>query len=50
MKYLILAEICLTIGAPNWVVVFCWVCFGLNVTNAIVDMLIKICEKFKEKN
>lgn len=51
MKYLILAEICLTVGTPDWVVIFCWVFFGLDVARAITDTLaIIIHEKYVKKN
>lgn len=39
MKFLIYAEICLTIGAPTWVVTICWVCFGLSILRTIGEVI-----------
>lgn len=50
MKYLILAEICLTVGTPDWVVIFCWVFFGLSVVDAIANTLVVVLEKYIKKN
>lgn len=50
MKYLILAEICLTVGTPDWVVVFCWVFFGLDVVQAIANTIAIVLEKYVKKN
>ena len=50
MIYLILKEICLIIGAPNWVVVFCSTFFWLDVACAIIDILLIIYAKYIEKN
>ena len=36
MKYLIFAEICLTVGTPDWVVVVCYVCFALQTLKSFV--------------
>ena len=37
MKYLILAQICLTIGTPNWVVVVCYIGFAIRMLNALLE-------------
>lgn len=50
MIYFILAEICLTIGTPNWVVVLCSIFFGLDVACAIINILLIIYAKYIEKN
>lgn len=50
MKYLILAEICLTVGTPDWVVTFCWVFFGLDFIQAIANTLVIVLEKYIKKN
>ena len=39
--YIILAEICLTVGAPNWVVTLCWVGLGIEVLRTIAQVIIK---------
>lgn len=41
MMYVILAEICLTIGAPNWVVALSWVCGGLSIAGATIEVIKK---------
>ena len=50
MKYLILAEICLTVGAPDWVVIFCWVFFGLDVINAIIAIIDTLVKRHENSN
>lgn len=45
MTYLILAEICLTVGAPNWVVAVSFVCFGLRLIQAAIKTVRKVREK-----
>ena len=42
MKYLILAQICLTVGTPNWVVVVCYVCFGIECFATLLETIAKI--------
>lgn len=39
MLYLILAEICLTVGTPMWAVYLSYVCFGIHVLKAIVNAI-----------
>ena len=41
MVYIILAEICLTIGTPNWVVVLAWVCGGVSILGATINAIAK---------
>ena len=36
MKYLILAQICLTVGTPDWVVVVCYIGFAIRTLRALV--------------
>lgn len=37
--YIILAEICLTIGAPNWAVTLCWIGVGSRAISGIVELI-----------
>jgi hypothetical protein len=46
--YLILAEICLTIGAPNWVVTICWMGFADAIARAICKGILKAFENYKK--
>ena len=36
MKYLILAQICLTVGTPDWVVIVCYISFAIRTLRAIM--------------
>lgn len=42
MTYLILAQICLTIGTPNWVVAVCYVYFGMECLTDLIALIAKI--------
>ena len=39
--YIILAEICLTVGAPNWVVTLCWIGCGTRALQFIGQVISK---------
>lgn len=39
MAYIILAQICLAVGTPHWVVTFCYICFGIRVICTIIKMI-----------
>ena len=41
MTYLILAQICLTVGTPNWVVTLCYVLFALSVVATLLKSIVK---------
>lgn len=41
MTYLILAQICLTVGTPDWVVVLCYVLFALSVLASVLKCVAK---------
>lgn len=41
MTYLILAQICLTVGTPDWVVVLCYVLFALSVVATLLKSIVK---------
>lgn len=49
LVYIILAEICLTVGAPNWVVTLCWIasayCFIVKGLAEFVKNVIKDVKK-----
>lgn len=49
MIYLILAQVCLTVGTPNWVVTLCYIMFGLKMIVIIARSLIKTIKTIKEK-
>lgn len=49
MMYLILAQICLTVGTPDWVVTLCYVVFGLKMIVSIAQSLIKTIKEKKWK-
>ena len=42
MTYLILAQICLTIGTPDWVVAVCYVYFGMDCLTDLIALIGKI--------
>lgn len=42
LVYIILAEICLTVGAPNWAVVLCWVGLGVVCVRMLIEIIQKI--------
>ena len=49
MYYLILAQICLTVGTPNWVVVVCYVCTVLRGINALAEAIKEAVAKTLEE-
>lgn len=49
MMYLILAQVCLTVGTPDWVVTLCYVVFGLKMIVSITQSLIKTIKEKKWK-
>ena len=49
MYYLILAQICLTVGTPNWVVVLCYVCVALRGINTLAEVIKEAVAKTLEE-
>ncbi len=49
MIYLILAQVCLTVGTPDWVVTLCYVVFGLKMIVNIAQSLTKVIKEKKWK-
>lgn len=47
--YLIFAQICLAVRTPNWVVILCYVMFGLKMIVNIAQSLIKTIKEKKRK-
>jgi len=41
MTYIILAQIALTVGTPDWVVTMCYVLFGLKLGIALIKGFVK---------
>lgn len=50
MKFLILAQICLTVGTPNWVVVVCYIGFAIRTLRALVIGIREGIKYYSEKD
>ena len=50
MTYLILAQICLTVGTPDWVVVVCYIGFAIRTLRALVVGILEGIKHYYEKD